>query len=311
MKRCLITGATGAVGPQVVKAFQAAGYIVRILVRREPRPDQVNPGVETSIGDLVDSPLSQATHDVDVVVHLAALLHVTARGRTLADYRRVNVEGTRRLIDAAISSNVSRIVYFSTIAVYGSGDGRVLDESSPPDPKTPYAASKLESERLVLNSRIGVVLRLASIYGAGIKGNYQSLVRAIKRGTYIPIGRGENRRTLIHEGDAARAAIVAAESNAVAGAVFNVTDGSFHSVREIVECIAAALGRKAPRFHLPVAPVRALASFVHASERLEKYLEDLAVAGTRFQRCTGFRPKVDLRSGWEATIRGMRDSGTH
>ena len=131
MKRCLITGATGVVGPSVVKAFQDAGYAVRVFARKPVE------NLEFVVGDLVDAPLTEATRDVDVVVHLAALLHENA-----GDYERVNVEGTRRLLDAAIASGVRRFVFASSIAVYGPGKGEMIDETTPPAPDTPYARSK-------------------------------------------------------------------------------------------------------------------------------------------------------------------------
>lgn len=314
--RCLITGATGAVGPSVVKAFLDAGYVVRVLTRRRLKPRQL-PRVEAVVGDLLDLP-REAMHEVDVVVHLAALLHINAPpADMLPEYERVNIEGTRRLVSAAIENGVSRFVYSSTIAVYGPGDaGRIIDEESPVSATTPYAATKLAAEQIVLSSPIGVVLRLASIYGAGIKGNYASLVRALRRRRYIPIGRGANRRTLIHEDDAARAAVLAATQDGLHG-VFNVTDGSFHTVASIVDQIARSLGRKSPAISLPVAAARFAAATVDlaapgfgARNRLTKYLEDVAVDGSRFRRATGFVPQIDLRTGWDLTIRRMKEAGT-
>jgi nucleoside-diphosphate-sugar epimerase len=304
MKRCLITGATGVIGPSVVKAFQDAGYAVRVFARKPVE------NLEFVVGDLVDAPLTEATRDVDVVVHLAALLHENA-----GDYERVNVEGTRRLLDAAIASGVRRFVFASSIAVYGPGKGEMIDETTPPAPDTPYARSKLAAEQIVLKSPIGVVLRLAAVYGPRLKGNYRSLISAVRRGQYFPVGRERNRRTLIHEFDVGRAFVLAAENDSVLRSVFNVTDGDVHTLGEIVAAIATALGKKPPRLRLPVLPVRAaamVADLVVASRKvgalLDKYLEDLAVDGGRFQRVTGFQPRMDLRSGWETTIRAVQDA---
>lgn len=261
--------------------------------------------MEVVAGDLIDADLARLVRDVDVVVHLAALLHVRRPSHELLPkYQQINVEGTRRLLDVATAAGVKRFVYFSTIAVYGSSNGGVIDESTPPAPDTPYGQSKLAAEKLVLQTRNGVVLRLASIYGERMKGNYCSLVRALRRGTFIPIGRGENRRTLIHEDDAGRAALLAAESEAAVGQVFNVTDGAFHTIADIVESIARALGKRPPRIHLPLGLVRAGVSLVPGGRALlGKYVEDMAVDGTRFQREVGFKPSVGMDSGWRKTVR--------
>jgi nucleoside-diphosphate-sugar epimerase len=283
----------------------AGGYAVRALVRRPPIAGELPEGPEIVTGDLIDSDLTRFTRDVDVVVHLAAFLHVRRpSAELLTKYRQINVEGTRRLLDASVDAGVKRFVYFSTIAVYGPNAGNIIDESTPTAASTPYAESKRDAEKLVLASKIGVVLRLASVYGERMKGNYRSLVRALRRGTFIGIGRGENRRTLIHEDDAGRAALLAAESDAVVGRIFNVTDGSFHTITEIVAAISRALGRKPPRFHVPLGVARAGMSIVPGGrDLLDKYVEDMAVDGSRFQREIGFKPRVDLENGWQMTVR--------
>jgi nucleoside-diphosphate-sugar epimerase len=320
MRSCLITGATGAIGPSVVKAFHQAGYRVRVLARQAVHGVDFPDDIEIVTGTLENGPLAAATRDTDVVVHLAARLHEI--GLPVEEYDRANVEGARRLLAAAIESDVPRFVFASTIAVYGHGDSTIINESTPPAPDNPYARSKRAAEELVLSALrdrapIGIVLRLASVYGPRIKGNYRSLVKAVQRGRYIPVGAGNNRRTLIHEFDVGQAFVLAAESAGLSGSMFNVTDGQFHTLAEIVNSIATALGKKRYRFHLPVMSARAAAAVLdivkpsmHAGALLQKYLEDLAVDGGRFQRSTGFAPRIDLDSGWQATIRGMRDDGS-
>jgi UDP-glucose 4-epimerase len=241
-KRCLVTGATGALGPSVIRVFRGAGYEVRALVRRRAAADLPD-GVEVMEGDIADrAAVETAVRDVDVVVHLAALLHVVDPPPQLAaEYERVNVEGTRVLTEAATAAGVRRIVFFSTIAVYGDSAGRVLDEETPIAPATAYARTKAAAEAIVLAAPTGVVLRLAAAYGPCVKGNYRSLVRAIARHRFVPIGRGSNRRPLIFEEDAARAALHIAE-HAALGRVFNASDGELHTVAEIIDAIYRSLG---------------------------------------------------------------------
>jgi len=146
-----------------------------------------------------------------------------------------------------------------------------------------------------LNSRgadgqpLGTVLRLSAVYGSRIKGNYERLTHALARHRFIPIGGGLNRRTLVYDKDVGRAAALAVSHPAAAGQVFNVTDGKFYTLNEIIESICFALGRKPPCFSLPVGPVRFAAGMVEDIVRLvgrqakisratiEKYTEDIGV----------------------------------
>jgi nucleoside-diphosphate-sugar epimerase len=209
-------------------------------------------------------------------------------------------------------------------------------------PDTFYAQTKLAAEKIILNARgadgqpLGTVLRLAAVYGSRIKGNYERLTRAlagnlgtrsqflrklghVPRLPFIPVGNGLNRRTLVYDKDVGRAAVLAVSHPAAAGRVFNVTDGEFHTLNEIIESICSALGRKPPRLSLPVGPMRTLIGLIekgsHAiglkppitREMIYKYTEDIAVDGSLIQKDLGFVPQYDLKTGWEETIREMRE----
>ena len=289
-------------------------------------------------GDVTDQVAVQsAMQGVGAVVHMAALLHIVNPPPELREkYKRVNIGGTATVVEAAIKAGVKRVVLFSTIAVYGPSDGRVLNEMSPTHPDTFYAQTKCAAEQIVLNARdaagqpLGTVLRLGAVYVSRIKGNYERLTRALavgKWGTrlchvphfsrfpFIPVGNGLNRRTLVYDRDVGRAATLAVSHPAAAGRIFNVTDGGFHTLNEIIGSICAALGRKPPRLSLPVGPMRALAGLIEKGARtigikapvtretIYKYTEDIAVDGSLIQKELGFVPQYDLRTGWEETIR--------
>ncbi len=313
----LVTGATGVVGPALIRELAARGYRVRALVRRSP-PAGILP--ETTIlvpGDLDDRcALSSAVKGADVVVHLAAMLHRYDPPPELRrEIWRVNVEGTRNLARAAAGAAVSRLVLFSSISVYGPGDGRsVRDESSPLNPDGWYAESKVEAEREALAVGPAVVLRMAAIHGPGMRGNYVRLMRAMARGVLPLLGDGRNRRTLVHLQDACRAALLAAESDRAGGRVFNVSDGSTPTLLEIVAAIRAAMGRPVRVFRVHPAPVRAAAGLLEGASRLlglrspfswklvDKLTEDVAVDSSLIRRELGFRPSFDLMRGWRDTV---------
>ncbi|HET8772647.1 MAG TPA: NAD-dependent epimerase/dehydratase family protein [Thermoanaerobaculia bacterium] len=305
---CVVTGATGAIGPLIVDELARSGFRVRGVSRH---------GADAA--DVTDLDAMRRVLDgADCAVHAAALLHINNPSPELHEqYRRVNVGGTENVARAAEEAGVRRIVYCSTIAVYGYNRGRTLTEDDEPRPDTIYGETKLAGERAVLVSGRGTVLRLSAVYGARVKGNYQRLLRNIARGRFARIGDGSNRRTLVHERDVARAAVLAATHPDAVNGVFNVSDGTTHTVREIIDAMAAAVGRKPPRLTLPVAPIRlaigateSLARLAHirppvTRALLDKYLEDVAVSGDRIRQTLGFEPVYDLRAGWAAAALGV------
>ncbi len=164
---------------------------------------------------------------------------------------------------------------------------------------------------------LGTVLLLSAVYGSRIKGNYERLTHALARHRFIPIGGGLNRRTLVYDKDVGRAGVLAVSHPAAAGRVFNVTDGKFHTLNEIIESICSALGRKPPRMSLPFGPTRIVAGLIEKGahtfgikspitrETVDKYTEDIAVDGSLIQKQLGFVPQYDLKTGWEEVIREM------
>jgi UDP-glucose 4-epimerase len=281
------------------------------------------------MGDVTDAPtVALAMQGVDAVIHMAALLHLVNPPPTLRrEYERINVGGTATVVEAALQAGVKRLVFFSTIAVYGSSNGPVLTEATPPHPETLYAQTKLDAEQIVLQARrsdgqpLGTVLRLGAVYGARVKGNYRRLVQALAHRRFIPIGQGNNRRTLIYDRDVARAAVLATQHPGAAGQIYNVSDGQFHPLSEIIDTICQVLGRRPPRFSAPVGPTRFTAGVIEDIGQLvgrrfpigrvtiDKYIEDVAVDSQRIQRELEFAPQFDLKAGWRETIREMQKNG--
>jgi nucleoside-diphosphate-sugar epimerase len=301
------------------------GYRVRVLSRRTPEPSLFSLPVEVVRGDITDlGSVAKAAQGVNVVFHLAARLHEPGASAELkGQYEDVNVVGTRNVVESASQAGVGRIVFFSTICVYGATSGRLADESTPPRPDSIYAETKLQAERLAQGSRASdgrplvSILRMAAVYGPRMKGNYLRLAQALAKGRFVPIGAGENRRTLVHERDAVEAALMAAEHPEAGGRVFNVTDGAVHAFREILVAMSTGLGRRPPRLAVPEGLARGAARIVdgissalgrgtRAGALLGKYLEDVAVAGILIERELGFTPHVDLRAGWQDALAPMR-----
>lgn len=331
METILVTGGTGAVGPRIVEALVTEGYAVRILALDAPKLGTLPAGVELRMGSVTDpEAVRDAVQGCTGIIHMAALLHIVNPPPALrAKYEAVNVGGTRTVLDAARAAGVQRVVFFSTIAVYGYGERErkgSLVETSVCCPDTFYGETKLAAEKLVLDAKrsdgvpLGTILRMGAIYGSGIKGNYRKLALALAKHRFIPVGRGQNRRSLIYDRDVAAATVFALRMEQAAGQVYNVTDNCFHTLADIIAAICAALGNRPPRVRIPLAFARLAANSADLLFRLvrrrpvvraavDKYVEEVMVSGDKIRRELGFVPKYSLIEGWRQCIAEMHGAG--
>lgn len=327
--KVFVSGATGAVGPRVVEALLDAGHMVRTFSLDAIDTHTLPKGADHVIGDITNfKEVRSALFGCNAVIHLAALVHEADPSmQSYLQYDRINIGGTSTVVNAAIEAHIERLVYFSTINVYGPTRGKIVTETFPTAPDTFYARTKLSAEKFVLEAHdpngapIGVVLRLGTVYGSRIKGNYNQLLHALAKHRFIPIGSGHNRRTLVYDKDVANAAVLALMHPKATGNIYNVTDGTFHPVHEILSTLSSCLGKKTPTRSLPVRPVRLIAGLLEGASHvfgfrspvsrstIDKYIEDIAVDGSRIQRELGFSPRYDLMHGWEETISELRRWG--
>ncbi len=206
-----VTGATGCVGYALCRHLLAHPSFreVRVLTRGVP---DVPPGCRAFAGSLDDTRVLLAgCEGAGVVYHAAAQVH--SPDAPESDFERVNVGGTTKLLQAATEAAVPRFVYFSTVAVFGEETPpEGIAETAPPAPATPYARTKLRGELLVQEwaartGGLGVILRLATVYGARDRGNMARMESAIRRGRFVLPGGGMNRKTCVAVDVAATAAV--------------------------------------------------------------------------------------------------------
>lgn len=250
-----VTGGTGCIGRALVRQLLELGYAVRVLTRRKLSGVMLQEDV-TYVGGGLNSEeaLRMLTSGCDVIFHLAGKVHVTPRSRLdEVDFFRVNVDGTELLLRAAGDASVRRVVFFSTVGVYGRDGDFHGDETSPCAPRTAYARSKLEAERLVLQwSGEGVVLRLPVVYGPGDRGNMARLIRAVRYRAFVHLGGGNAKRSVISSANAASVAIKAAFKPRAASEVFCVTDGYDPTLHEMMKVMGQALGFNRSPFCFPM-----------------------------------------------------------
>ncbi|TFH28984.1 MAG: NAD-dependent epimerase/dehydratase family protein [Deltaproteobacteria bacterium] len=312
--RIVITGASGFIGSHLVSGLVGADFeIVCIL---EPGAENPFVGAQTFFADICTARgLSEALTGAKVVVHLAARNHVlreTAKD-PLLEYRRVNVEGTRKVVQAARKQGVGLFVHVSSIKAMGEGTGGILDETAPRQPSTPYGISKLESEEAVRSGVDGtemavVIFRLPMVYGPGNKGNLPRLIRWADRGLPFPLVQPDSLRSMVYVGNvvAAVKAVLEAYPTGDAGPkTYIIKDDSDYSTRMIYSSICRELG-KVPRF----LPLPALLGRVAGaiSEDFRKVTSSFRVSSAKIRKEIGFVPPFSGEEGIARTVRWYKRS---
>jgi UDP-glucose 4-epimerase len=260
--RVLVTGATGFVGPAVVRQFTMSGHSV-IGLARTPKLASC----ELRTGDILDeAAVKHAVKGVDAVCHLAALTLVRKSFEEPVRYFRVNVTGTLNLLDAMNAEaqrrgSPLRLVFASTCAVYGAAGKQPITEAQKPAPGSPYGASKLAAETAVgyqaaLGTIGAVTLRTFNVAGAVNGHGDPDTTRIIPRTLLVASGRasrvnvngdGSAIREYIHVGDLARAYETALDVAAPGEhRIYNVGSGVGVSVREVIEATERITGRPVP-----------------------------------------------------------------
>src|SRR5512136_2833382 len=245
----LITGAAGFLGSALANQLVREGHQVRgIDDLSTGDPASLSPEVHFTRGDVSDRPkLWTLMQEVDVVYHLAARVSVPESILYPRDYNLVNVGGTVSLMEAMRDVGVRRVVLGSSGAVYGDLGEQPLSEGATPNPRSPYAVSKLAAEYYVRT--IGglwqietVGLRIFNAYGPGqhLPASHPPVVpyflrQALRSGTLVVHGDGSQTRDYVYVDDVVSAMVAASTAPNVNGLVINVGSGTETSVRDLVK----------------------------------------------------------------------------
>lgn len=241
-----------------------------VLARRTSRIPPAWAGrVDVRYGDVTDArSVATALHDVDTVVHSAAL--VTYSGARRDDYLRVNVQGTENVLSAMVSAGVRRLLHVSSVAVYGiERDHRGTVEAAPYGQRmlSPYAATKIEAERRALDyGRKGLlavsVARPGWMWGPGDRANVPRLVPFIRRSLVPLMGPGDNMLHLSYVENVAEGCVAALTSERAVGQVYTLTDGGSVTYRRFVGDLVQALGMRPRYVRIPFGAVYAFAAIL-------------------------------------------------
>jgi 2-alkyl-3-oxoalkanoate reductase len=325
----LITGATGFVGSHLAEACAARGVPVRALARAGSDTSLLERHHATLVrGDLTDpAAVRAAVRGVDVVLHCAAKV---GDWGPVEDYRAVNVEALRGLLEACRGQPLKRFVHFSSLGVYAARHHYGTDESEPLPAHhvDGYTQTKVESEELALRYHREhgvpvVVLRPGFIYGPRDRTVLPKLMDNLRRRKVNYIGGGKRALNTIYVGNLVEAAFLAVEKPGAVGQVYNLTDGEAVSKRRFIEAIADGVGLPRPNpVSVPLWLARVLAWWQEGRARRRrspksprltqgrlKFLGlNLDFSIDKARRELGYRPRYSFDEGMKETVASYRQN---
>ncbi|MBL0701389.1 MAG: SDR family oxidoreductase [Desulfosarcina sp.] len=328
----LITGINGFVGRGLAAALQRNRDNIRGSVRSAAGNREI-----AEVGDHIfvsgeintRTDWSKALNGIDVVVHLAARVHVMRQSITdpLAEFRRVNTEGTLNLARQAVTAGVKRFVFISSIKVNGEGteirgqraEGRgqesklkeVFSEKDIPCPQDAYAVSKWEAEQglLKIAEETGlevVIIRPPLVYGLGVKANFRSLMKWVSRGVPLPLGAVYNKRSFVALDNLVSFIIHCIDHPNAANEVFLISDGKDVSTTELLQKIAHAFGKRSFLLPVPVGLMIFVANMLGKRDVADRLLGSLQVDSSKAWDLLGWKPVASMDEALISHVKALR-----
>lgn len=295
----LITGANGLIGAALLSNLRRAGATVVGAARSPVAGSGLRP-----------SPSLDARADwmpviggCKIVVHAAARVHIfeNTAPDPVAEFRRVNVDGTLNLASQAARAGVRRFVFISSIKVNGeeTAIGHPFTADDAPAPVDPYGESKLEAERGLreLGAQTGmdvVVIRPPLVYGPGVKANFRSLMRWLNRGIPLPFGAVRNRRSFVAIENLVDLIVCCLDDPSASGETFLVSDGEDLSTPELLQRVGRALGRQVRLFSMPSPMLELGARAVGKGDLVRRLCGSLQVDISKTRKLLDWTPPVGI-----------------
>jgi nucleoside-diphosphate-sugar epimerase len=324
MPTALVTGATGFTGSALAARLVRDGYDVTAFARKSSHVHALESlGVEIRRVDITDAEdVASHMQPFDRVFHLAGSYREEHADKEV--FRRVNVDATRHLLEAAGEHGVGRFVHCSTVGVQGAIEAPPANEDYRLRPGDHYQESKLEGEQLALDffrkGLPGSVVRPVGIYGPGDR-RFLKLFKSVQSGWFVMIGNGRTLYHMTYIDDLVQGFVLVGDSPTALNEVFTIGGPEYTTIEELVRMVAGALGVEPPRWRIPFLPVYAAAWTCEMlcrplgispplyRRRVEFFHLDRAFDISKARRLLGYDPKWSLSAGLTATAEAYRTAG--
>ncbi len=306
----LVTGASGFVGHRLCSELAQQGHALRAAVRNRSHGLSLFAEV-VAVGEVdAQTHWSGALTDVDVIIHLAARVHVMKETATdpLAEFRAVNVLGTQRLARAATESGVRRLVYVSSLKVNGeTTEGSSFTECDHPRPQDPYGISKWEAEQSLwrIAHETGlevVVVRPPLVYGPNVGGSFLRLLKLVRSGLPLPFGAIENQRSMIYNANLVDALILCATREEAAGKTYLVSDGDDWSTACLVTQLARLMHKPARLVPIPKILLQIVGRCTGKADEVGRLVGSLRVDTSAIRSDLAWQPPFSTAEGLDETV---------
>ena len=316
--RVAVSGANGFVGQALILQLILSGHQVLSYERRSKKFAKTAGIIPLAAPDLslhADWRFS-SRQGIDVLVHCAARAHVMSdkSADPLAEFRRVNVDGTASLARQAAAAGVRRFIFLSSIKVNGelTEAKRLFGADDPPAPVDPYGVSKHEAEQVLRHIAVDtgmevVIIRLPLVYGPGVKANFESMMRWLKCGIPLPLGAlTQNKRSMLALGNLVDLISVCLSHPAAANQTFLVSDGDDLSTTDLLKRTAAALGVNARLFSVPSILLKSLAKLCGKEAVYQRLCGSLQIDMTKTQQLLHWKPPISVEKGLRLAVIGEK-----
>ncbi len=309
--RILITGINGWVGSAFALHCRALGLQVSGSTRSQIGVDVMG------VGDInANTDWTRALVGCDVVTHLAARVHVMheTTANPLAAFREVNTAGTLRLARQAAAHGVRRFLFVSSIKVNGERTqmGRPFRPDDPPGPQDAYAISKSEAEAGLreiaeISGMEVVIVRPPLVYGPGVKGNFATMIRALRRGIPLPLASiSNNKRSLVAIDNLVDFLALCATHPAAANQTFLVSDGEDLSTASLLHKLTKAMDRPARLMPVPPGALAWCARIAGQGVFIDRLLGNLQVDQSHSLATLGWAPPVKMDDALLRTVQATK-----
>lgn len=307
----LITGATGFIGRSLVNAIhKIPGWNIIAVVRKVDSdfPDNIR---QFEIKDIyLQKDWSDVLKNTDVIIHTAARVHIMSDSSVnpAQEFSNINKSATLKLARQAADNRVKRFIYISTIKVNGEMTcvGSPFTEDDERMPADHYANSKFEAEQGLegicrQTTMEYVIIRPPLVYGPGVKGNFLSMMKWLYNGVPLPLGRADNKRSLISLANLTSLILICVSHQRAANQTFLASDGKDLSVRELLICLADALGKPARILSIPVWTIKVCAGLFGKKDVAQRLLGTLQVSTNKANNLLGWTPYESVEEGLKRT----------